>query len=47
MGAAAQAHIREKHAVDRHLMRWVQLIDAAISDQAPADPAIGSSWPGR
>lgn len=47
MGAAAQAHIREKHAVDRHLMRWVQLIDAAISDQAPAGPAIGSSWPGR
>ena len=46
MGAAGQAHIREKHAGDCHLMRWVQLIDAAISDQAPAGPAIGSSWPG-
>ncbi len=46
MSAAGQAHIREKHAGDRHLMRWVQLIDAAIGDQAPADPAIGSPWLG-
>jgi hypothetical protein len=45
MGATGQAHIREKHADDRHLMRWVQLVDATIGDQAPAGPASGSPWP--
>jgi hypothetical protein len=32
MGAAGQAHNREKHAGDRHRTRWVQLIDATIGD---------------
>lgn len=46
MSAAGQPHIREKHADDRHLIRWVQLIDASIGDQARAGPAMWSPWPG-
>ena len=36
MGAAGQAHIQESAQGELHLMRWVQLVDTAISDQAPA-----------
>ena len=46
MGAAGRARVRENYAGDRHMMRWVQLTDATIGDQAPAGLASGSPWPG-